>query len=79
MAYESKELWGKTDHHYFFTHHVHHEITKDMIGCTVSSFRSPSGTDSWHHRNGYTGVPKAVEGVLINKDYGQVARLTNIF
>ena len=79
MAYESPKYWGLTKHHYFFTHHLHHKLSKDLIGCTIEALRSPSGTDGWHHRNGYTGVPKAVEGILIHKDFGQVARLTNIF
>ena len=61
------------------THHVHHKTAKDHIGITIESLRSPSGTDLWHHNKGYTGVPKAVEGFIHHKDYGQVARLTHIF
>jgi hypothetical protein len=79
MAYESAKHWANTKHHYFFTHHLHHKVSKDLIGCTIEALRSPSGTDGWHHRNGYTGVPKAVEGILIHDTFGQVARLTNIF
>jgi hypothetical protein len=30
---------------------------KDYAGITVG-LRSPSGTDSWHHRNGYQHAPK---------------------
>jgi len=41
--------------------------------------RSPSGTDGWHHRNGYVGSPKAVEGFLHCKEHGQIARITHIF
>jgi hypothetical protein len=53
--------------------------SKDYIGVTVESLRSPSGTDSWHHRNGYAHVPKAVEGFVHHKEFGQVARLTHNF
>jgi len=78
MANESKD-WSNTKHRYIYTHHVHHKNSKDYHGVTVESLRSPSGTDSWHHRNGYTLVPKAVEGFIHHKEHGQVARLTHIF
>ena len=78
MADEAED-WGKCKHRYFYTHHVHHKTAKDYIGLTVESLRSPSGTDGWHHRNGYTGVPKAIEGFIHHKTQGQVARLTHIF
>jgi hypothetical protein len=79
MATEFPVEWSETKHRYVYTHHVHHKTSKDYIGVTVESLRSPSGTDSWHSRNGYTGVPKAVEGFIHHKDFGQVARLTHIF
>ena len=79
MAHETPKMWSETKHRYFYTHHLHHKTGKDLIGCTVEALRSPSGTDSWHHRNGYTGSPKAIEGFLHHKDFGQVARLTHLF
>ena len=79
MAVESPEYWSSTKHRYVYTHHVHHKTSKDFQGVTVESLRSPSGTDSWHHRNGYQHAPKAVEGFIHSKDHGQVARLTHIF
>jgi len=54
-------------------------MSKDHIGITIESLRSPSGTDVWHHNKGYTGAPKAVEGFIHHKEYGQVARLTHLF
>ena len=79
MATEFPVEWSQTKHRYVYTHHVHHKTSKDYIGVTVESLRSPSGTDSWHHRNGYGYVPKAVEGFVHHKDFGQVARLTHNF
>lgn len=78
MAQESKE-WSDTKHRYVYTHHYHHKIAKDFIGVTVESLRSPSGTDSWHHRNGFQHAPKAVEGFLHHKEHGQIARFTHLF
>jgi len=79
MSIEAKDLWAYAEHRYYYTHHVHHKTAKDFINVTVESLRSPSGSDSWHDRNGYKGAPKAVEGFIHHKDYGQVARLTHIF
>lgn len=78
MAHESKD-WSETKHRYIYTHHVHHKTAKDHIGVTIESLRSPSASDSWHSRNGYTGVPKAIEGFLHHKEFGQISRITHIF
>lgn len=78
MAQESLE-WTNTKHRYVYSHHLHHKVSKDFIGVTVESLRSPSGTDSWHHRNGYQHATKAIEGFIHSKEFGQVARLTHIF
>jgi len=79
MAVEAKDMWADTTHRYVFSHHLHHKVSKDFIGCVVESLRSPSGTDSWHHRNGYQHATKAVEGFIHHKEFGQVARLSHIF
>ena len=79
LATEFPILWSETKHRYIYSHHIHHKTSKDFIGVTFETLRSPSGSDSWHHKNGYTGVPKAVEGYIHHKDFGQIARLTHIF
>ena len=79
MAQEASKHWSDTKHRYVYTHHVHHKNAKDFVGVTVESLRSPSGTDSWHHRNGYQHNPKAVEGYVHHPNHGQIARLTHIF
>jgi hypothetical protein len=79
LATEFPVLWSETKHRYIYSHHVHHKTSKDFIGVTFETLRSPSGSDSWHHKNGYTGVPRAVEGYIHHKEFGQIARLTHIF
>lgn len=79
MAQEYPKLWSQTTHRYIYTHHIHHKASKDYIGGTVESSRSASGTDSWHHRNGYQHAPKAIEAYLHHPNNGQVARFTHIF
>jgi hypothetical protein len=79
MAQEAGDDWSLAKNRYVYIHHIHHKMSKDYIGVTVEALRSPSGTDGWHHRNGYQHAPKAVEGFIHSKDHGQVARLTHLF
>lgn len=78
MAQESKD-WSDTKNRYVYTHHVHHKTSKDFIGVTVESLRSPSSADGWHSRNGYQHSAKAIEGFLHSKVHGQIARITHLF
>jgi hypothetical protein len=79
MANEAAEAWSKCKHRYVYTHHIHHKEAKDYMSVCVESLRSPSGTDSWHHRNGYAYSPKAVEAFLHSPIDGQIARITHLF
>ena len=79
MAHEAPNEWAATTKRYIYTHHVHHKTSKDYAGVTIESARSASGTDSWHHRNGYTGAKKAIEAFIHSKKDGQVARITHNF
>ena len=85
MAQEKPNMWAATKFRYWYLYHLHHKVkykwrdAKDHIGVTVEYMRSPSGTDSWHARKGFTGVPKAVEGFIHEKENGQVARLVHYF
>jgi hypothetical protein len=79
MAHEASVHWADSIHRYVYTHHIHHKQSKDYMSVCVEALRSPSGTDSWHHRNAYQHAPKAVEGFLHSKEYGQIARITHLF
>jgi hypothetical protein len=79
LATEFPLMWSTTERRYIYSHHLHHKVAKDYIGVTFEALRSPSGTDSWHHKNGYQYAPKAVEGFVHHKVHGQVARITHNF
>lgn len=79
MAHEAGAAWSRCKHKYVYTHHLHHKRSRDYMGVCVETLRSASGTDSWHHRNGYQHAPKAIEGFLHHKEHGQIARITHIF
>ena len=78
MAHESIN-WSVCKHRYIYTGHLHHKVSKDYLSVCVETLRSPSGSDSWHHRNGYQHAPKAIEGFLHDKLHGQIARFTHLF
>ena len=79
MAHEASNHWADCPHRYIYGHHVHHKTSKDYMSVCVETLRSPSGTDSWHYRNGYIHAPKAIEAFLHHKEHGQIARLTHLF
>lgn len=79
MSIEAKQHWVEADHYYWYTKHLHHKVSKDYMNVNVEVLRSPSGTDSWHHRNGFQHAPKAIEGFIHHKEYGQVCRISHIF
>lgn len=79
MAEEASEMWHECKHRYFYGHHIHHKTSRDIFSVCIETLRSPSGTDGWHHRNGYQHAPKAVEGFIHHKELGQVAKLIHIF
>lgn len=79
MAQEAPKEWYESKHRYFYVHHLHHKISKDYGSVCVETLRSPSGTDSWHHRNGYQHAPKAIEGYIHHPKHGQVSRFTHLF
>lgn len=83
MATEEPQMFADCPYRYIYLHHLHHKQThkfmsgKDFIGVTAEYLRTPSPSDSWHHRNGYVGAKKAIEGFVHSFNHGQVARLTH--
>lgn len=78
MAHESKD-WSSCKHKYFYTHHLHHNKSKDYMGVNVTLLRSPSEADSWHSKSGYEHAPKAIEAFIHHPEFGRSAHLTHIF
>lgn len=79
MAHETGSDWAECKHKYIYTHHIHHKKSKDYMGVTIESMRSPSGPDSWHHRNGYLHSPKGIDAFIHHPTQGQIARISHIF
>ena len=73
IAGERKGDWGKTEHKYIFTGHLHTERELPTFG-NVTVYRMPSlaGTDNWHHSKGYKSR-KALIAYVVDEDLGVVA------
>lgn len=78
MAHESKE-WSDCKHKYFYTHHIHHKKSRDYMSVNVESMRSPSGADSYHHKNGFQHAPKGIDAFIHHPLHGRVSTLSYIF
>lgn len=78
MATETP-FYSECKKRYIYMHHIHHKTSKDYVGVTVESLRSPSEADSWHHKKGYQHSPVAIEGFIHHKEHGQISRLTHYF
>lgn len=78
MAHESPD-WSNCKHKYFYTHHLHHNKSKDYMGVNVTTLRSPSEADGWHSREHWIHAPKAIEGFIHHEQFGRVASLSHIF
>lgn len=78
MANETGSDWHECKHRYFYTHHIHHKRSKDYMGVTIESMRSPSGPDAYHHKNGYLHAPKGIDAFIHHPEDGQVARISHI-
>lgn len=76
MARRFKNEWAATKYQYVYLHHTHHKTAKEYVGVTLETSRSASGTDGWHHRNGYQHAGQAIEAYLHDKHKGQIARFT---
>lgn len=72
IAGEAPATWGKTQHKFIFCGHLHTERDFPTFG-GVTVYRMPSlaGTDSWHHKSGYSSR-KALIAYIVDQKRGVV-------
>lgn len=73
MASVQKRSWGETDHHYWWTGHIHHKQVQEFNGCKVESFNTMAPSDAWHARSGYFAA-REMHSLTLHKKHGLVAR-----
>ncbi len=73
MASDCPEMWGKTEHRYWYTGHIHHSSKLELRGCVVESFRTLAAKDSWHTAQGYRSG-RDMYAIVLDKEDGEVER-----
>lgn len=79
LAAEYPLIWGNALHRYCLEGHLHHERVKDVLGMTVRTLRSISGSDQWHKHKAYTANIKGMECFIHDKNKGLIAEFNHIF
>jgi hypothetical protein len=75
MASDRPKAWGNAEYRYWYTGHIHHDRRVELPGCIAESFRTLAPKDAWHSAAGYRSG-QDMKAILINKDYGEIARST---
>lgn len=75
MATDKPQEWGQSIYRYWYTGHIHTKTVHELRGCTVESFRTLAGRDSWHHSKGYR-AGRDMQAIILHKDYGEINRFT---
>lgn len=73
MANEVPTAWANSKFREWHVGHIHKTVTNEMIGCTVRTIPSLSGTDAYHAEHGYTGSKKGAHGYFWDAEKGLVA------
>lgn len=73
MATDQPELWGKTQHRYWITGHIHHRKVIEQPGCMVESFRTLAARDAWASAAGYRSG-RDMAALVFHNEHGEVAR-----
>ena len=85
MAAEAPKIWGESVYRHIICHHIHHWqkhsflLGMDMPGVTVQYMRSPSASDDWHQKMGYTCAPQAIDALIFHPEHGQVDHMSCVF
>ena len=75
MAIDRPDLWGNSEHRFWWTGHIHHDQIKDFEGCRVESFSVLGPTDAWAAQKGYR-ASRSMKSILLHSKYGEVSRHT---
>ena len=68
MQTEARESWGRCEHHYWLTGHLHHLEMMEKNGVTIFKCPSMAFTDEFHERHGYTDARRAMACFTFNRE-----------
>lgn len=73
MASDQADAWGRSEHRYWLTGHIHHSSKLELPGCTVESFRTLAARDAWATAGGYR-AGRDMYAIVYSKEFGEVER-----
>lgn len=75
MAADQAPAWGRTEHRYWWTGHLHHEIKKEYPGCTIETFNTLAPGDAHSIASGWRSRQN-MKCIVLHREHGEVARHT---
>jgi predicted phosphodiesterase len=73
MEQKFRSIWRKTDKHYVFSGHLHHEVVREINGIKHYQVSSLSGHDRYHAKYGYVTSDRAMQSYVVSRDRGIIA------
>lgn len=73
MSEDRPDDWGKTEHRYFWTGHVHHTKQLEFRGGFAESFNTLAPGDAWHSAKGYRSK-RQMQRIDMHPDNGIMTR-----
>lgn len=70
MATDMPEAWGRTQHRFWYTGHVHHDRVKDLVGAKVISVRVLAPADAYTANAGYR-TPRDMKAFVLHREFGE--------
>lgn len=70
MATDMPEAWGRTQHRFWYTGHVHHDRVKDLVGAKVISVRVLAPADAHTANSGYR-TPRDMKAFVLHREFGE--------
>lgn len=70
MAVEKPDLWAATKTHEWHLAHLHHDWTREFMGCKVRVLPSLTANDKYHYDHGYVGNHRIGQGLIFDKQKG---------
>jgi len=74
MAADRREAWGRTEHHYWYTGHIHVQTVYEFPSCSVESFRIMPPGDAYLFNEGYR-AKRDMKALILHREHGEVGRL----
>jgi hypothetical protein len=75
MAADRREAWGRTQHHYWYTGHIHQQTVYEYAACKVESFPILPPADAYAYNEGYRSQ-REMKAIIYHAEYGEIGRVT---